>query len=92
MTRTKEIVRKIPEEAWDVYVWPSEDSGPAKGTIDVADRQRIVAAILAATGTPRPLMFKVGEGIGLVLLLLASWLVVMVIAASMGVLWRAAFG
>ena len=38
------VLRSLPEDFWDVHVWAP--SACASGSLDVADRKRIVAAVL----------------------------------------------
>jgi hypothetical protein len=47
-----EILRDIPDRAFDVHVW--RDDGYVFGTMDGADRVRIVMAVLNARRLPKP--------------------------------------
>lgn len=41
-----DVLRDLPESFWDVHTW--DKTGPSPGSLDVADRKRIVTRILAA--------------------------------------------
>lgn len=47
----KKAIRRLPEVTWDAHVW-LRDGNHCPGTVDIADRQRIVAEILAVLGLP----------------------------------------
>lgn len=49
----KDVVRHIPSSDWDVTIW-TERSNHLKGSVDVADRQRLTQVIVGTVGNMLP--------------------------------------